>query len=352
MKKLLKHGALIAIALTIIAGCQKEEDVFQGTNLLQAVVVTADINGSGSDCTTLFAGQTIDVGDVCVSIQGAEGAEELCITYTTTGGWTMNEAHLWVGDDLADMPQSRKGNPKIGNFPYNSGDISGATTYTKCIPVSELTENICDATLYVAAHTAVQKDNGDGTVDSETAWGSGENLVERGSWATYSSVTFSCNDTEGPDPETGNCETAFAYGAAATCFLDIDEDEDGTSDFNRWGWTNFITESGTYTFDTYAGAGRCDITKGTLVGDLTVVYDEAAGTATVTFATSGGFTMDETHLYVGNDLLASNNGEFTVAPGQYPIVDGDVNSTSNTYVVEGLSGDIYVVAHSVVCGDY
>lgn len=78
-------------------------------------------------------------------------------------------------------------------------------------------------------------------------------------------------DAPPPPPESGT-ETAFAYGGEqlATCFLDLDFNSDSKSDFNRWGWTNGPLAAGSYSFDIYAGAGQCDLTKGTLVGTLNV----------------------------------------------------------------------------------
>ena len=46
-------------------------------------------------CRTLFAGQTIDVGTVCLETD----AHFLYITYETTGGWLLNEVHLF-GDSV------------------------------------------------------------------------------------------------------------------------------------------------------------------------------------------------------------------------------------------------------------
>lgn len=60
------------------------------------------------------------------------------VRYSTSNGWQMTEAHLWVGDGLATMPQTETGNPQIGLFPYRSGDITGATSYTLTIPLSSL----------------------------------------------------------------------------------------------------------------------------------------------------------------------------------------------------------------------
>ena len=75
---------------------------------------------------------------------------------------------------------------------------------------------------------------------------------------------LTCASCGSPDPDpTGDCETAFAYGGSgiATCFLDIDEDLDGKSDFMRWGWTNSLQELESQTWPIYAGAGQCDTSK-------------------------------------------------------------------------------------------
>lgn len=140
--------------------------------------------------------------------------------------------------------------------------------------------------------------------------------------------------------------TAYAYGGEgiATCFLDI-----GEINTKRWGWTNGPLSAGSYEFDMYAGVGGCEATDGTLVGTVTVVYD--GGTATVTYTMDAGFTMGSTHLYVGNEPLPKNKkGDFTVAPGQYPYqhTHDSGDSSTYTYTVNDLFGEIYVVAHAVV----
>jgi hypothetical protein len=61
--------------------------------------------------------------------------------------------------------------------------------------------------------------------------------------------------------------------------------------------------------------------------------------------------MTATHLYVGsNRLPRDRRGRETVAPGQYPYGHDTLNNvTTDSYTVTGLSGDIYVIAHAVVC---
>ena len=142
------------------------------------------------------------------------------------------------------------------------------------------------------------------------------------------------------------CGTAWAHGGDyATCFLSLDL-PDLTSE--KWGWTNGQLSEGDYVFDIYFGAGQCDFSKGTLVGTLTVEYHE--GTAEVTYEAMAGFWMDKTHLYVGSEILPTDGqGEFTVAPGQFPSQHDLLDATEDTYDVTGLSGDIYVAAHAHGC---
>ena len=139
------------------------------------------------------------------------------------------------------------------------------------------------------------------------------------------------------------CGTGYAYGGDyATCFTDLIKT-------NNWGWSNGPLPPDSYTFDIYAGAGGCDITGGTLVGTLTVNYDGTM--VTVNYNLYAGYTMDVTHLYVGTEPLPENKkGNPTVSPGQYPYSHALEDATTDSYEIDGFSGDdIYVVAHAVVC---
>jgi len=85
--------------------------------------------------------------------------------------------------------------------------------------------------------------------------------------------------------------------------------------FNNWGWTNQI-EPGDYTMDLWAGAGQCDTDKGTLVGTVTVVYDDD-GNVTADFVLDEG-EVGSTAFYAGYDEFPTlRNGRRTTAPGQY-----------------------------------
>lgn len=124
------------------------------------------------------------------------------------------------------------------------------------------------------------------------------------------------------------CETAYARGDNGnTCFIG--------EGFGNWGWTIGPLTEGDYSYDIYAGAGQCDISKGVFVGTVDVSYTN--GEVNVTYNIDKEYEVKETHTYAGNNMFPTKkNGQATVAPGQYTI-------ESN------LNGDIFVIAHAVVC---
>jgi hypothetical protein len=331
--------ALIPALAAVLAlpACGVDPDVGEDIALARDAVVQIQ----GPSCVTLLAGQSTPAGSVCSSVEG----ENLKVTYETTNGWLLYGAHLWAGPDLAGVPQTNSGNPKIGNFPYNAGSLAGVSSYSFLVPLSRFglsssMTSCAPVTAYVVAHAVVKRTLPDGTVQSETAYGEGPRLVQRGNWATWFSLVLTCSEEE---RKIATCETAFAYGGSrATCFIDS-----GVVTTSRWGWFNGPVGPGSYSFDMYAGAGRCDLTKGTRVGTLGMTYDGAS--ANVTYTMAPGFTMDETHLHVGSEPLARKNGEYTVAPGQYGNIHTLTAASTDSFTVSGLSGDVYVVAHAVTC---
>jgi hypothetical protein len=301
----------------------------------------------------LLAGQTNPAGTVEIA---NDRDDNLYIEFDITAPWMMDQSHVAIADTLAGIPQTRKGNPMIGNFAYQRTHIPAVTSDTYVIPRSALSLDV-NGSVVVAAHAALSRLDAAGQiVASETGWAAGQRFAERGSWATYLSYEFQTCSDEPPVVETST-QTAFARSdESSTCFLDIDVDGNSIGDFNRWGWTNGPLMEGDYVMPLYAGAGQCDVRKGTLVGSVSVSYHQ--GTAVVSFRTTGQnpstgqpYTMADAHAYVGPAILPTKNGEYTVAPGQYPQIDSEVaNATAKTFTFSGLSGAIYVVAHSSVAG--
>ncbi|HEY5764820.1 MAG TPA: hypothetical protein VIS30_02205, partial [Candidatus Deferrimicrobiaceae bacterium] len=277
----------------------------------------ASLDGNGTKSWRILAGQTIEAGNVTAKLSGSN----LEVTFSTIDGWQLSEAHLWVGQGISNLPQTRTGNPIPGQFPYKSGTLNGATSTTFYIPLNSTGLNFScpsnDVEYLMAAHASVRKPNGSGGYQTETGWSEGSPITSKGNWATVSTLTMTCKCVAvGPS----KCETAFAKdminSGKSVCFLNLG--------FDRWGWTNGPYTAGTYTMQIYGGAGQCDLSKGfgASVGTLTVNYDGAV--ATGTFQVNNGFWMEETHLYIGSTQLPKfKQGKVlsdTVAPGQYPFI--------------------------------
>jgi len=332
----------------ILASCAKEDDILSQNDSAEsasAPQLKSVITSSGTNSVTLLAGQTINVGsvvytDVDTNSDGTDDALE--ITYSLTGGWQLSEIQYWIGTSLTTLPVNKSGNPQIGLFPYKFADVAGMTSYSFQVPFTAINFT-CDAEgiYYIASHASVRLLKADGTYQNETAWGQGQRLVQKGNWAMYYYIDIDC------DPEIVseaiNTETAFAYSASySQTFTTF-----GIK--SRWGWTNGPLAPGTYTFTLYAGAAKSDITKGTNVGTVTLVYNGSS--AVVTYSMKTPYKLEEAQLYLGTDVLPMDNGSYTVAPGQYTYNAGELTSvTTYTFNGTGLSGDIYMVAHATVSG--
>ena len=108
------------------------------------------------DVYELYAGQNIKVGYVQVT----EDAENLYVEYHMKYGWQLVETHVAVAESLEGLPQNKKGNPKVGHFPY-SADSSGIATIPRDSGWTAGTE------LYMAAHAVVYNPD---LCQEETAW--------------------------------------------------------------------------------------------------------------------------------------------------------------------------------------
>jgi hypothetical protein len=114
--------------------------------------------------TELIAGQHYDAGWVYAWVDGTN----LIIKYAPDSEWPITDTHLWVGDSFDDMPQNKKGNPKIGHFPY-----SGLFEYK--VPLPEDANE--DGVILIVAHAVT---------NGETAWANTGNQIPGTScWALY-----------------------------------------------------------------------------------------------------------------------------------------------------------------------
>lgn len=321
--------SIIALVAIIFASCKKENiNEFDATIALKNLPV---LSQNSSHSFNLMAGQTILAGEVKLDFDN----NFLYVEYIGTNGWMFNEVQLWVGANVADIPKNKSGNPTIGLFPYKANNLGGVTSYKFTIDLNDFGgyDNICGQNYYIAAHAAMFNDLGNGQIQTETGWSFGPKITNKGSWAMYSGFVFDCSFTQGPGTGSG-CETAYAYGSQT--FINA-----GLTN-SRWGWIYTINAPGTYTTPLYAGAAQNDISKGTHVGNVTMIYDGSS--LVVNYDMFTGFTLSETHLY------ASSTMPTTIANGLLGNTHSNLNNaTSDSYSLQVSGNTIYVIAHAVAC---
>jgi len=303
---------------------------------------------NGSICTPMLAGQFINVGQTCINVL----SDKFVITTTTNGDWKMSNVKAWAGLNLADLPTTNSGNPIPGQFPYSCIPSGNLMQCVINVPFTDIYGpdydplTPCNDVVFFAVHADVFRVVNGTVVQQETAWGNGTRIVDKGNWGTYFTVLVSCDCEQGPPPGNFTCETAFAKSLTySRCFL-----LDG---FNRWGWTNGPLPYGSYTFELWAGAGQCDLSKGTLVG--TVLKEYTANAVHITYMMFAGYGLQETHVYIGSQMypLVQQGKKMvaTVAPGQYPYQHQNLNNaTIDTYNInEVFTPPIWEIDHAVVC---
>ena len=150
MKKLVYLIVLALILGLVLTGCSLLSNISQVPTTEQSGIINLTKGASGE--ITLYAGQDIPVGTVNVSNDGTN----LYVTYNTIDGWVMTETHLAVADSLDDIPQTKKGNPIPGQFPYKHEDLGYTASDPYIIPLSEIDVGVgAEDILYIAAHAKV-----------------------------------------------------------------------------------------------------------------------------------------------------------------------------------------------------
>ena len=193
-------GTFIVLATSglMLYGCMNTNDAPNATavvaptsNGTAASVSSASVTITNA-CVPLIAGQNINVGQVCSTIDGSD----LVVTYSTTSGngWSISEYELWVGTKPEDIPQNKKGNPVPGQFTYKATSLNTNTVVVH-VPLSSIgfdPNSVCgQATAIIASHAVVKSSGSGKNGGSQTAWGSGIRINAKGNWGTYQTISLS-----------------------------------------------------------------------------------------------------------------------------------------------------------------
>jgi hypothetical protein len=299
-----------------------------------------------------------------VAVESGTACNDTAVEVTVTNRLLIPHTTM---SEMTYVYDSASGNVTINITDCNDGEVplTDAVVYLRAnnvtYPFSPMDHT---SPYFVGGDTNLNPGDTAGVMDPGECWTWVVNVTINGTtfFEAWGDATDPLGNPVGYDPDTGEgliseyqsfeiaaCwgdETAWAYGGTEHA----EENWDYT-DSNNWGWTNNLTE-GSYVWDLYAGAGQNILSKGMVVGNVSVNY--AGGCVNVTY-------LGETHLWVGEEPLPEvTRGRRTVytdAPGQFPYgVDYGFNaSDQGTWETEwswsycdSFSGLIYVAAHGVV----
>ncbi|SOC80675.1 Por secretion system C-terminal sorting domain-containing protein [Salinimicrobium sediminis] len=147
-------------------------------------------------------------------------------------------------------------------------------------------------------------------------------------------------------------ETAYAYGTRQNSGPFCNQPGGG----NNWGWSiGLLSKDTAYTFDMYAGASKCNPSRGVDVGDVSISYEP--GFFVVTFLIEDNISGEHNKLlnaqvYIGCQQFPSYYG----SPGQYPFRNVQISSDETSGIIRIPLGDItfcsnntfYFIAHADV----
>lgn len=265
---------LLGLGLFFLNSCQTESINQLNTENSTAPKSTTPTTTTITPCgeiieIKLLAGQNIVAGNVTI----ANDANNLYVTYNTSNGWFINKTHLYVGACNL-IPLTPTGNPKIGLFPYKTIHSPAVTSFTYTIPLANLPECVC-----ILTHAEVFKNNG-GSIQTETAWGQGEQLA-------------------------GNSWAMKYYYCIQDCDCDIVPGDYRTQTQGGWGAVPNGNNSGTFLHNNFAAAFPTGLTVGCLTNH-TLKLNSA--NAVITFLPQGGTPGSLTQSYVDptnlNNVLA------------------------------------------------
>ncbi|MFD0977702.1 T9SS type A sorting domain-containing protein, partial [Salinimicrobium gaetbulicola] len=299
------------------------------------------------------------IDDYMLEDCNAEWPENLTTSWTDNcgvGGMTSGNLNSDGGGEVSTdgCIQSRDYTFSVtddcGNYSELIVTVSREFDETPPVIIPPMIETVCESEVpesLTASWTDNCSDGGDDLIAYPVMVGSDE-------CSESYEYTFSVTDDCGNSAEEtitvvrefellGECETIFGYDEdSATCFSEYG--------FSRWGWTHLIAEnSGSTTFDLYAGAAQCMIGKGSFAGTATITYED--GYVTVEYNMASNYVLNEAHVYIGCEPVPSlKNGKETVAPGQYPF-NPDLGGGVHNYTVGPVAaeGDVYVIVHGVAC---
>jgi len=175
----------------------------------------------------LVAGQDYDAGRVEIYNKQQGSNYWLEVYIIAEDGWMIDESHVDVQFTADAIPQTKKGNPKIGKFAYSDPDSETSTQHMYKISDFGALDG-CQDQVAIAVHAVVYRECGE-DAQWETAWGNGEDF-EGKNWAMY--ILFPC--CKYPEyPDDVLLKMDFKHWGAES-YWDATIMTDGSYDLSDW----------------------------------------------------------------------------------------------------------------------
>ena len=185
---------LAVLFLSLLAGSVWSLDEIASTHTLMDVTHTQQMSrkvaltkGRKSQCQQLWAKQAIAVGSVCLEVDH-RNPEQLVVGFKTMDGWRLDDAHLWIGRNITELPMDETNVPPKGPlldlFTYRKDDLSGQHSNFGFIVKLWYLDFVCPdskGTEFVAAAHA--------TVRARSAVRNGSKPTQQDAWAAAEPAT-------------------------------------------------------------------------------------------------------------------------------------------------------------------
>lgn len=155
----------------------------------------------------------LDIGEITVS----NDENELCVDFATDEGWLMHRTQVAYGRTLGDLPLTRRGFLRIGDFPISETHEPPVASATHCFNWAEEGFAAGDTVLLAAHGFVVQTGPRGWWRRLASAWGEGTRVHKRG-WAMV--FAYVIQDLGGPEP----CmlEMVWPNGYENMCLYDVE----------------------------------------------------------------------------------------------------------------------------------
>lgn len=351
-KTIITLVALILPFVVFLSGCQKDDLYEQDpSSPMQYGMYKDGPVYCGEQTSALLQDYELNITAGTIEIGNDE--DYLYVTYTADPLWQFYAIYLDVGQ-IADIETA--GDPGAEYFAYfdfPSYYYSNTTplgSYTVQIAKSDINFDDDDCFVISAYAFAENIENPDAPVQYQMFATSSFSESPLGYYVDY------CWEDCSPPEPLGGPRLSYAYhDDHSDCFKDIRRANakyypqgNGTwKNFQLWGWRNGDLDPGTYTMDLWAQVQGCNPTDGTLVGEVTIDFD--GSNATITYEVDPAYTLISTYLYAGKKRLPKKWGNYYVLPWFYPNKHYQINSTTDTYNISGITGNkFYVIASALV----